>query len=181
MSDRERLFQEVEKLVGSHALHGSESLCRLLQYLAKHAVENPGTPLKEYQIATELYGRPSDFDPQVDSTIRVQAGRLRAKLADYYATEGAQDPFIVELPRGAYLLSFHDRNSQDAKARPVIIPHHHEAEAVVERSSPHTRLVVQAIVVLALVAAAFFIGSSRKSAQVPNSAMASADPVPREF
>jgi len=58
-------------------LHGSESLCKLLRYLAKHALDHPGTPLKEYQIATEVFGRPADFDPQLDSTIRVQAGRLR--------------------------------------------------------------------------------------------------------
>src|SRR5437764_15193125 len=124
MADRDRFFQQIEKLVGSRALHGSESLCRLLQYLAKHAVEHSGTPLKEYQIATELYGRPADFDPQVDSTIRVQAGRLRAKLSDYYASEGVHDPIIIELPRGAYLLSFHERTSGHArpKPRPVTVP-----------------------------------------------------------
>ena len=64
---------------------------------AHHALSHPGTPLKEYQIATEVFGRPSDFDPQVDSTIRVQAGRLRAKLAEYYAAEGADDSILVEV------------------------------------------------------------------------------------
>lgn len=105
---RERYFQEVEKLTNSHILHGSESLCKLLQYLAKQALDHPGEPLKEYQIATEVYGRRADFDPQSDSTIRVQAGRLRQKLAEYYAGEGAADPIVVKLAKG-YHLSFEER------------------------------------------------------------------------
>src|SRR5215470_17464693 len=95
---REQCFQQVEKLINSHSLRGSESLCKLLRYLAEHALDHPGTPHKEYQIATEVLGRPATFDPQSDSTVRVQAGRLRMKLAEYYAHEGQDDPVVVELP-----------------------------------------------------------------------------------
>ena len=111
MTEREQFLGQIERLVGSHALHGSESLCKLLRYLAKHAVEHPGSTLKEYQIATEVFGRPSNFDPQLDSTVRVQAGRLRVKLAEYYASNGAEDTIVVELPKGAYALSFHHRGA----------------------------------------------------------------------
>jgi hypothetical protein len=106
---RDQCFQQVEKLINSHSLKGSESLCKLLRYLAEHSLDRPGTPLKEYQIATEVLGRSSGFDPQSDSTVRVQAGRLRMKLADYYAHEGPDDPIVVELPKGSYALSFHAR------------------------------------------------------------------------
>jgi hypothetical protein len=102
-------YAQVEKLAQSHALHSSESLCKLLRYLAKHSLEHPGATVKEYQIATELFGRPPDFDPQLDSMVRVQAGRLRSKLAEYYAGEGAADSLVVDLPKGSYLLSFHNR------------------------------------------------------------------------
>jgi len=94
-------------LVSSQVLHGSESLCKLLRYLARHALDHPGLPIKEYQIATEVFGRSSDFDPQLDSMVRVQAGRLRAKLAEYYSTNGNDDAITVELPKGTYVLSFH--------------------------------------------------------------------------
>ena len=67
--------------------------------------------MKEYQIATEVFGRSAGFDPQADSTVRVQAGRLRVKLAEYYATEGIDDPIIVELPKGSYVLSFRTRTA----------------------------------------------------------------------
>jgi hypothetical protein len=118
--ERERYAAQIDKLVNSQVLHGSESLCKLLRYLADHALDHPGSPLKEYQIATEVFGRPSDFDPQHDSTIRVQAGRLRVKLAEYYGTEGAHDELVVEMPKGTYVVSFHNRAALPAKARPAI-------------------------------------------------------------
>jgi hypothetical protein len=116
MADREHNLRQIEKLAASHALHGSESLCKLLRYLAAHALEHPGTALKEYQIATEVFGRPADFDPQVDSTTRVQAGRLRSKLAEYYSSEGSEDTTVVELPKGSYLLAFHHRPASSLRS-----------------------------------------------------------------
>jgi len=119
VSDRELLLGQIDRLVGSHALHGSESLCKLLRYLAKHAVDHPGVPIKEFQIATEVFGRSADFDPQLDSMVRVQAGRLRSKLTEYYSSDGAEDPIVVELPKGTYVLSFHHRNVSVAKVPPA--------------------------------------------------------------
>ena len=108
VTDAELCLLEVERLVSSHTLHGSESLCKLLRYLADHAIKHPGVALKEYQIATEVFGRPADFDPHLDSLVRVQAGRLRSKLSEYYTSEGVEDPIIVELPKGTYTLGFHN-------------------------------------------------------------------------
>ncbi len=109
VSEKEQYLAQIERLVSSHVLHGSESLCKLLRYLAEHELDHPGAHPKEYQIATEVFGRRADFDPQSDSTIRVQAGRLRLKLAEYYGSAGAEDPIVVELPKGSYALSFHHR------------------------------------------------------------------------
>jgi len=86
----------------------------MLHYLAVHALEHPGVSIKEYQIATEVFGRPSDFDPHLDATVRVQAGRLRSKLAEYYSSIGHEDPILVELPKGSYTLSFHPRSLENA-------------------------------------------------------------------
>ena len=109
VADKAHYRGQVERLLSSHALHGSESLCKLLRYLADHSLDHPGAAPKEYQIATEVFGRPSNFDPHLDSTVRVQAGRLRGKLAEYYATEGSEDPILVDFPRGTYALAFHER------------------------------------------------------------------------
>jgi len=108
-SSREKQAQ-IGKILVSHTLHGSESLCKLLRYLAHHALENSGSSPKEYQIATEVFGRPEDFDPHQDSMVRVQVGRLRTKLAEYYVSEGARDPIRVELPKGTYTLMFSEHS-----------------------------------------------------------------------
>src|ERR1700689_5106504 len=117
----EQFFQQIDNIIKSHSLRGSESLCKLLQYLAKQSLNHPGAPLKEYQIATEVYGRPADFDPQSDSTIRVQAGRLRLKLAEYYAGEGAGDTILVKIPKGSYHLIF-EAKGLDSEPLPQIVP-----------------------------------------------------------
>jgi len=111
LADKAQYRGQIEKLLSSHALHGSESLCKLLRYLADHPLEHPGASPKEYQIATEVFGRPSNFDPHLDSTVRVQAGRLRGKLAEYYASEGVDDQILVDFPRGTYALTFHERRA----------------------------------------------------------------------
>jgi hypothetical protein len=111
ITDRQQLLGAIERLTKSQTLHSSESLCKLLRYLAEQSLQNPGGSIKEYQIATEVFGRPADFDPHSDSAIRVQAGRLRMKLADYYSAEGIGDPIVVELAKGSYSLAFHHRQA----------------------------------------------------------------------
>lgn len=107
VTEKDHLHAEVEKIATSSVLQNSESLCRLLRYLARYTVQHPGAHLKEYQIATEVFGRSADFDPQADSTVRVQVGRLRQKLQEYYHTEGVSDAVQVELPKGSYALEIH--------------------------------------------------------------------------
>jgi len=90
-------------------------LCRLLRYLAKRAVAEPGVPGKEFQIATEALGRSADFDPRFDSNVRVQTARLRAKLMEYYASIGAQNSVVLEIPKGSYVLLLRHRDFAEAK------------------------------------------------------------------
>jgi hypothetical protein len=119
-SGREQCFQQIDKLTNSHSLRGSESLCKLLHYLAQQSIDHPSEALKEYQIATEVLGRSGGFDPQNDSTVRVQAGRLRMKLAEYYSHESPNDPVVVDLPKGSYSLTFHVRTpGGQVPARPT--------------------------------------------------------------
>lgn len=104
---------ELERIVESPALHGSESLCRLLRYLANRSLHDPGTTIREHEIAVEVFGR-SAFDPRIDSTVRVNVTRLRAKLIEYYNTAGAEDPVLVELPKGSYNIAFQSRSIEPA-------------------------------------------------------------------
>src|SRR5271154_3081423 len=148
---REQCFQQVDRLTNSHSLKTSESLCKLLRYLAEHSLDHPGVALKEYQIATEVLGRPGGFDPQSDSTVRVQAGRLRVKLEEYYSHEGPDDTVVVELPKGSYALTFHVRTPSNALAE---IRHRGEVVEARTIAPPSTRRWAIAVVVLSVLLAA---------------------------
>jgi len=124
----EACLEQVERLVSSPVFLGSEALCKLLRYLAQHTLGSPSEHLKEYQIATEVFGRPADFDPQTDSFVRVQMGRLRSKLALYYDTDGAADAILVDLSKGRYILSFETRTTTQA---PRALPDSELAEAAI--------------------------------------------------
>jgi hypothetical protein len=180
MSERDHFSKQIDVVVSSNALRHAESLCKLLRYLARHALEQPGVSLKEYQIATEVFGRRPDFDPQTDSTIRVQAGRLRAKLSEYYATEGAEDAILVDLPKGTYVLEFHRRTPAETKALPGP---NGRARAITKAgtTSPNRMTAIVALGVL-FVAALGLIGSlltSRKAAEAD--LKTEAEPAPAEF
>jgi len=175
VSQRDEFLGQIDRLAGSSVLHSSESLLKLLRYLAKQAIDHPGEPVKEYQIATEVFGRPSDFDPQSDSTIRVQAGRLRTKLAEYYTAEGADDSVLVELPKGSYHLEFHHRATRTAPLNGSESP---LADAASLRSS---RIWKTAAIMLAVLLAASLLGivsllATRKSAAI--SSVSVDQPVP---
>lgn len=120
MDVREEGLRQIEIIATSVVLRGSESLCRLLRYLGQQALDNPGTPIREYQIATQVFGRPAEFDPRLDSTVRVQTGRLRAKLAEYYRAAGSGDAILVEIPKGTYQLTFQVRETESAQSEPEL-------------------------------------------------------------
>src|SRR5579864_6615183 len=156
--NREQCFHQLERLTKSHSLHSSESLCKLLRYLAEHSLDHPGIALKEYQIATEVLGRPVGFDPQSDSTVRVQAGRLRVKLAEYYAHEGVDDPILVEIPKGSYALTFHLRTLK-AGTQPTAVLASEVREQKKEEAVAWTRPWVIAVLVLSLLLAGSLVTS----------------------
>src|SRR5712664_4312533 len=150
VTDRTQFLGQIEKLVASHTLHGSESLRKLLRYLANHSLDHPGTSPKEYQIATEVFGRQKDFDPHLDSMVRVQAGRLRAKLAEYYASEGVDDHFVLEMPKGSYGLTFH-RRTQGTGRNHANTPH--EAPNNLEVGGRTSRALIVAVIALSVILA----------------------------
>jgi hypothetical protein len=143
---------EVESVIESPALQGSESLCRLMRYLANRTIQDPGSAIREHEIAAEVFGRSEAFDPRIDSTVRVNVARLRAKLIDYYNGPGATDRIAIELPKGAYTLVFHPRSVEPEPkimVRPAV-----EAPAIRVEPSPRTnRLLAIALVCMTCIAA----------------------------
>ena len=103
---RDEKLAQLERILQSQILHGSESLRAFLRFVVQKAIDEQEDQLKEYTIATEVFGRGEQYSPRTDSVVRVQASRLRSKLQEYYFTEGKADQVLIELPKGHYTPSF---------------------------------------------------------------------------
>lgn len=97
---------QLERLLQSKTFETSEVHRRLLQYLTEETLAGKADRLKEYIVGLEAFGKPPSYDPRHDSIVRLQVGRLRQKLREYYDTEGPDDPVHITLPKGGFKLSF---------------------------------------------------------------------------
>jgi hypothetical protein len=111
--EAEDIRAQVGRLIQSKTFETSEVHRRLLLYLAEKSISGEADRLKEYTIGLEAFGKPSTYDPKHDSIVRLQAGRLRQKLAAYYQTEAAGDAVLVSMPKGAFKLNFEQVAPQD--------------------------------------------------------------------
>jgi hypothetical protein len=100
---------QIQRILRSEEFRTSESLRRLLIYLAEKSASGEADQLKEYIIAIDGLGKPSSYDPQHSSAVRIQIGRLRQKLSEYYRDQGKADPIVVELPKGRFRLTYQQR------------------------------------------------------------------------
>lgn len=97
---------ELDSILSSGVLGRSNNLVRLLTFVCEKYFEGTIDEVKEYTIAVQALGRPNDFDPQVDTIVRVTAHALRKRLEDYYRTVGAAHGIHICLPPGHYAPKF---------------------------------------------------------------------------
>ena len=95
--------QQLERVLASAGFSRNERMARFLRFVVEHHLEGKDSELKESVIAIEVFGRRPDHDPTQDSIVRTEAGRLRARLAEYYKGEGKDDALVIELPKGGYV------------------------------------------------------------------------------
>ena len=109
-SDADRVRQQLKRVTESAPFQSSLRRQRFLGYLVAETLEGRGERLKAYTIAVEVFERPETFDPLIAPLVRIEAGRLRDKLREYYAGEGRDDPVRIDLPKGSYvpLFAFQD-------------------------------------------------------------------------
>ena len=93
---------ELARVLASAGFRSAPRRRELLRYLVEEMLAGRGDLLKGYSIATSVFGRGEDFDPQTDPVVRLEARRLRLDLADYYVSVGRDDPLRIEIPKGHY-------------------------------------------------------------------------------
>lgn len=110
--------QALEKVLRAGIVRESSNLFLLLEWLGRKSLQNGAEPLKEYTIGVEALGKPSDYDPRIDPTVRVDIGKLRTKLKDFFQNEGANQPVHLEIPKGRYDVCYH----RVAPPTPILFP-----------------------------------------------------------
>lgn len=98
----QELRSQVGKILSSPFFSQSARLSRFLDYVVDKTINGQSDRLKGYTIGVEVFDRDKSFDPSIDAIVRVEAGRLRSKLLEYYQTDGLNDPVLIELPKGNY-------------------------------------------------------------------------------
>jgi TolB-like protein/Tfp pilus assembly protein PilF len=107
--------EHLSGLLSSTAFAQVDRLKRFLRYVVEETVAGRSEKLKEYSIGVEVFDREASFDPRTDPIVRVQARRLRARLARYYEEEGRHEEIRIELPKGSYAPVFHRRSAPTPK------------------------------------------------------------------
>jgi TolB-like protein len=147
--------QHLERALASPNFARSERLSRFLRFVVERHLEGRDDELKESVIALEVFGD-RDYDPKQDSIVRTEAGRLRARLAEYYQGPGIGEPVIFELPKGGYVPVFRQVAPAPVQSAPP-------PERV--RSRRPWVLAAAAVCVVGLVGAGWWL-AQRKSAPI---------------
>lgn len=107
----EETKRQVERIVQSHELKSSPRLQEFLRYIVDEHLAGRAGRIKGVTIAQAVFEAGDSFDSESNSIVRVEAGRLRRRLTEYYLAAGASDPIVVEVPKGGYVPAFRRREA----------------------------------------------------------------------
>ena len=121
MPTPDQVRAQLERILGSAGFAASERLRRFLRYVVERSLAGEAGQLKEYVIGRDVFDRDEDYDPRLDSIVRVEAGRLRTKIDEYYHGPGRADDVIIRLQRGSYAPVVEGRDGRDAADDPAAV------------------------------------------------------------
>ncbi|MCX6622161.1 MAG: hypothetical protein NTY38_14055 [Acidobacteria bacterium] len=99
---KELIVDQLHKVLGSELFARSQRMSRFLRFTVEQSLEGRADRLKEYLLGVVVYDKPETMDPRFDPIVRVEAGRLRAKLREYYETGGRKDLILISFPKRSY-------------------------------------------------------------------------------
>ncbi len=112
----------LERILASSQFRGSHRLREFLLYIADCALKGMPEAATEQQIGVHVFQRPPGYNSSEDSIVRTHARLLRQKLAEYFASEGASEPTILEIPKGHYLPVFRPRETEPPPGPVTLAP-----------------------------------------------------------
>jgi len=119
--DSTRVRTQLNRILLSPAFADAGRASGFLRFIVELALDGRTNEIKESVIAVEVLGRSPSFDSKTDPIVRVEAGRLRDRLQEYYNGHGADDDLLITMPRGGYLPAFSDRQPAPALSRSEVL------------------------------------------------------------
>jgi adenylate cyclase len=113
----DQVSAQLERILASPGFVSADRASRFLRFVVERTMAGEGDQLKEYVIGRAVFDRSDDYDPRIDSIVRVEAGRLRSKIDEYYSGPGRTDRVLIQLRRGSYAPAFVSRQSQTPSAQ----------------------------------------------------------------
>ena len=135
----------IERIEAHGALGSGDRLISLLKYLVSEELAGRGLRIKAFNIATEIFSRSDDFDPQSNSIVRVEVGRLRRALELYFATTGKDEPIFIVIGKGGYRPCFVARD-EDPRSSHEAIPSLDESKMLPRPSSLRYAIMLGSII-----------------------------------
>jgi hypothetical protein len=102
----------IERVAASEQFSRSARLRDFLLYVGKQSLKEGCPEIHEQEIGAKVFGRPASYDRSADNIVRVNATELRKRIESYFESNGAHEPLIFEIPRGAYRLVFRRRSAE---------------------------------------------------------------------
>ena len=138
-SDQKAIREQLVRILNSGPFHQAQRRQRFLEYIVNESLAGRGERLKGYNVAQAVFDRTETFDSNVDPIVRLEAGRLRDRLREYYDGDGQADPIRIELPKGTYTPRIEFRQAATLDPRP-------------DRAAPIKQLMLAAAVLLIIAA-----------------------------
>jgi len=114
-------WEVVQRVAHSASFHRSPRLRELLVYICERSLQNRVDELREQAIGCAVFGRKVDYNPGEDNIVRVEVRQLRKRLEEYFANEGKDEPYLILIPKGAYVPVFEPRDN-GLKIVPTSVP-----------------------------------------------------------
>jgi len=161
----ESVREELARILASGPFLNAQRPSQFLCFIVERTLLGEEDPIKEYLIGVEVFKRSQDYDPKDDPVVRIEAGRLRKKLAEYYGGPGRDDAVIIELPKGGYIPLFRAR-TQDVVRK---IRTTESIEAASRKRNALLRMVAVALILLVAGALTFTFYLRRRIRSTPTS------------
>jgi len=106
-ADREAIREQLERILADPLFTHSKRYPLLLRSVVERALEGRASQLKERTLGVEVFGRDPDYDTNTDPVVRITAGEIRKRIAQYYHEPGREGEIRIDLPCGCYVPEFH--------------------------------------------------------------------------